>query len=184
MAVLTLAAPQVLANPHVWVEARVTFELEEHRVEGLGFAWRFDEYFSSHAIRTHDLDGDGELGAKEVRALRADSFDPLARFDYHVHVWVGNERREGHTVDSFSARIDGTRLVFEFSIPVAPPGDPGEGALVVSLFDDENAVDFRYADSDFLLVAGEMTAGCRFRIARGRGEQFGHPRPVTLTCGG
>ena len=181
---LSLAAAPALANPHVWVESRITFELEDHRVDALSFAWRFDDFFSSHAIRTHDLDGDGALGPEEMRTLRTDSFDPLARFDYHVHVWVGDTRREDHEVDRFSARVEDKRLVFEFSVPITPPAAPGDGPVVVSLFDGENEVDFRFAESNFLLVDGEVKPGCRFRVARGRGEQSGHPRPVTLTCGG
>ena len=180
---LALAAAPALANPHVWVEARITFELEDHRVEGLRFAWRFDDFFSAHAIRTHDLDGDGAFGPVEMRALRTDAFDPLARFDYHVHVWVGDARRAGHEVDRFSARIEDRRLVYEFSLPVTPPADPGAGPVIVSLFDGRNEVDFRFAESDFLLADGAVKPGCGFRVARGRGEQSGHPRPVTLTCG-
>ena len=133
--VLSLSATQAQANPHVWVEPRITFELEGHRVEGLTFAWRFDEYYSSHTIRTYDLDGDGALGPAEVQALRADSFDPLARFDYYVHVWVGEGRREGRRVNRFSAKVEDKRLVYEFSMPVAPPADPGEEPVVVSVFD-------------------------------------------------
>ena len=181
---LSLAAAPALANPHVWVESRITFELEDHRVDALSFSWRFDYFYSSHAIRTHDLDGDGALAPEEVRSLRADSFDPLARFDYYVHVWAGDARREGHEVERFSARVEDERLVFEFSVSVTPPADPGEGPVVVSLFDGENEVDFRFAESNFLLADGEVKSHCRFRVARGRGEQSGHPRPVTLTCGG
>jgi len=178
------AATPVVANPHVWVESRITFELEDHRVEALAFEWRFDDFYSAYAIRTHDLDGDGALAPAEVQALRADTFDPLARFDYHVHVWVGDARREGHTVERFSARVEGERLVLEFSVPVTPPADPAEGPVVVSLFDGGNEVDFRFAESNFLLADGEVASDCRFRIARGRGGQAGHPRPVTLACGG
>ena len=184
VAALSLTATAALANPHVWVESRITFELEDDRVEALTFAWRFDYFYSSHAIRTHDLDGDGALGPEEVRSLRADSFDPLARFDYHVHVWVGDARRKGHEVDRFSARVEDERLVLEFSVPVAPPADPGGDPVVVSLFDGGNEVDFRFAESDFILADGDVKPGCRFRVARGRGEQSGHPRAVTLTCGG
>ena len=184
IAALSLTATQALANPHVWVETWITFELEDHRVEGLRFSWRFDDFFSSHTIRTHDVDGDGALGPEEVRALRSNAFDPLARFDYYVHVWVGEERREGHEVDRFSARVEDKRLVCEFSMPVTPPADPGERPVVVSVFDRENEVDFRFADTEFLFADGEVKTGCRFRVARGRGEQSGHPRPVTLECGG
>ena len=184
IAALSLTATQALANPHVWVETRITFELEDHRVEGLRFSWRFDDFFSSHTIRTHDIDGDGALGPEEIRALRSNAFDPLARFDYYVHVWVGEERREGHEVDRFSARVEDKRLVCEFSMPVTPPADPGERPVVVSVFDRENEVDFRFADTEFLFADGEVKTGCRFRVARGRGEQSGHPRPATLECGG
>ena len=184
VAALSLTATPALANPHVWVETRITFELEDHRVEGLRFEWRFDDFYSSHAIRTHDLDGDGALGPEEIRALRTEEFDPLARFGHYVHVWVGDARREGHEVDRFSARIEDKRLVYEFSMPVTPPADPGEGPVVVSVFDRANEVDFRFADTEFLLADGEVKPGCRFRVARGRGEQSGHPRPVTLECGG
>ena len=87
-------------------------------------------------------------------------------------------------MERFSARVEDARLVFEFSVSVTPPADPGEGPVVVSLFDGENEVDFRFAESNFLLADGEVKSHCRFRVARGRGEQSGHPRPVTLTCGG
>ena len=184
VAVLSLTAAPALANPHVWVETRITFELDDHRVEGLRFEWRFDDFYSSHAIRTHDLDGDGALGTEEIRALRTEEFDPLARFDHYVHVWVGDARREGHEVDRFSARVEDKRLVYEFSVPVTPPADLGEGPVVVSVFDRANEVDFQFADTEFLLADGEVKPGCRFRVARGRGEQSGHPRPVTLECGG
>ena len=181
---LSLAVARVHANPHVWVEAVATFEFAEHRVTGLAFAWRFDEYYSSHTIRSFDRDGDGTLGAEETRALRTETFDPLARFDYYVHVWAESGRREGHAIDRFAANIDEDRLVVEFSIPVTPPASPDDGPVVVSLFDPKNVVDFRFVESDFLLVDGEVTPGCKFRIARGKGEQSGHPRPVTLRCGG
>ena len=184
VAALSLAATSALANPHVWVESRITFELEDHRVDALSFSWRFDYFYSSHAIRIHDLDGDGALAPEEVRSLRADSFDPLSRFGYHVHIWVGDAKLESREVDRFSARIEDERLVFEFSVPVSPPADPGEGPVAVSLFDGANEVDFRFAEPNFLFTVGEVKPGCKFRIAPGRGEQSGHPRPVTLTCGG
>ena len=178
------APPAAHANPHVWVEARMAFELQEHRVKGLTFVWRFDDYYSSHTIRSHDRDRDGVFTPAEMRALRAGTFDPLGRSDYHVHVWTEGGKREGHAIDRFTAKIEDMRLVIEFFVPLTPPADPGEAPVIVSLFDRKNVVDFSFPPSGFLGVRGELKPDCKFRIKRGKGEQAGHPRPVTLRCGG
>ncbi len=181
---LSLAAPPARANPHVWVEARMAFEFEDHKVKGLAFTWRFDEYNSSHTIQSYDRDGDGFLTRAEMRALRAGIFDPLGQAGYHVHVWAAGGKREGHEVDRFAARIVEKRLVIEFSVPVTPAADPSEGPVIVSLFDPENVVDIGLAPSGFLGVTGKLKPDCKFLVGRGKGEQSGHPRPVTLRCGG
>ena len=180
----SLAATGACANPDVWVDTGMIFEFEDHRVAGLTFVWRFDDYYSFRAMRVYDRDRNGVLEPAEAGRLRTESFDPLARFDYYVHVWVAGGKLEGHEVDRFTARIEDKRLVYEFSVPLTPPADPGDGPVTASLFDGETVVDFRFSESDFLLVRGAMKAGCKFRVKRGTGAQSGHPRPVTLTCGG
>lgn len=180
---LFLTPPPAHANPHVWVESRITFEIGEDGVRGFTFTWRFDDYYSTHAIRFYDINRDGVLGPDEMQALRAGTFDPLAGADYHVHVWAGQGRRQGHSIDRFTARVEESRLVVEFVVPVTPPADPREAPVVVSLFDPRNVVDFSFRKSQFLSVAGVVKPGCKFWIARGRGEQSGHPQPVTFRCG-
>ena len=181
---LLSGATDARGNPHVWVETGITFELDGHAVTGLTFAWRFDDYYSDHAIRSYDVDGNGALEAEEITTLRTGAFDPLGEFDYHVHIWAHGGKLESHAVDQFTAKIEDSRLVFEFSVPVAPPVDPNVEPVTVSVLDGSNVVDFRFAESDFLLVRGEMQEDCRFRIARGSGEQAGHPQTATLSCGG
>ena len=181
---LVLAAAPVRANPDVWVQAAMTVAFEDRKVSGLAFTWRFDDFFSAHAIGTYDANRDGALEPAEVERLRAETFDPLAGTDYHVHIWAGGGRREAHRVERFAARIEGSRLVYAFSVPLAPPVDPHDAPVTVSLHDPETVVDFRWSDSGFLLVSGEMAAGCGFRVARGSGAQSGHPQPVTLSCEG
>ncbi|MCY4584378.1 MAG: DUF1007 family protein [Chloroflexi bacterium] len=179
-----LAAAEARANPDVWVETTITVAFDEQRVSGLNFSWTFDDFYSTHTIQTYDLDGDGTLNPLEVRNLRAETFDPLSPADYFVHIWSGEEIHEGLEVDRFAARIERAQLVYEFSVGLIPPLDPKAEPVSVSLFDRENFVDFSFSDSPFLLVSGEMTPGCKFRIARGKGAQSGHPQPVTLACEG
>ena len=179
-----LAATEARANPDVWVETTITVAFDEQRVSGFGFSWAFDEFYSAHTIQSYDLDGDGTLDPLEVRNLRTETFDPLSPAGYFVHIWLGEEQYEGLDVDRFAARIERARLVYEFSVGLTPPLDPRTEPVTVSLFDRENFVDFSFSDSPFLLVSGETTPGCKFRIARGKGAQSGHPQPVTLACDG
>ena len=181
---MSLAAAEARANPDVWVEATIIVTFDDQRVSGLEFSWIFDDFYSARTIQTYDLDRDGALNPLEVKNLRAETFDPLSHADYFVHVWSGEEQHEGHDADRFSARIEETKLIYEFSVALTPPLDPKEAPVTVSLFDRDNVVDFNFADSAFLLVSGEMTAGCKFRVARGKGAQSGHPQPVTLACQG
>ena len=181
---VTLAATEARANPDVWVETTITVAFDEQRVSGLDFSWTFDDLYSAHAIQTYDLDGDGTLNPPEVRNLRAETFDPLWLAGYFVHIWSGEEQYEGLDVHRFAARIERARIVYEFSVGVTPPLDPRTEPMTVSLFDRENFIDFSFSDSPFLLVSGEMTPGCTFRIARGKGAQSGHPQPVMLACDG
>ena len=183
-AAVSLAATEARANPHVWVETTIAVAFDDRRVSGLTFSWAFDDFYSAHAIRTYDLDGDDALNPLEAGKLRAETFDPLSGAGYHVHVWSGDAKRRGVDVDYFEARIEDATLVYAFSVPLAPPLDPTSGPVTVSLFDPENVVDFSFPDSDFLLVSGAMGPGCTFRVARGTGAQSGHPRPVTLACKG
>ena len=181
---VSLAATEARANPDVWIETTIAVAFEDQRVIGLDFSWAFDDFYSAHAIRTYDLDRDGTLNSLEVEGLRSETFDPLSLADYYVHIWSGERKRDGVDVDQFTARIEGTQLVYEFSVALTPPLDPKNDPVTVSLFDRNNFLDFNFSDSDFLLVGGEMGAGCTFSVARGRGAQSGHPQPVTLTCAG
>ena len=146
---VSLAAAEARANPDVWVETTITVAFDDQRVSGLEFSWIFDDFYSARTIQTYDLDRDGTLNPLEVKNLRAETFDPLSHADYFVHVWSGEEQHEGHDADRFSARIEETKLIYEFSVALTPPLDPKEAPVTVSLFDRDNVVDFNFSDSAF-----------------------------------
>ena len=180
---LCLDIPSANANPDVWVKASITYRFEDNKVSGLSFTWRFDEYFSSRSLLTYDTDKSGVLEPQEVARIRTEAFDPLAKFDYYVHVWIAGEKRENLTAEDFNASADGDFLMYQFTVPLTPPADPKSGAIIASLYDKNTVVDFRFFKDDFLLVEGVVDPSCKFRIARGKDAQAGHPQPVTLQCG-
>ena len=181
---VSLAAAEARANPDVWVETTITVAFDDQRVSGLEFSWNSTTSTAPAPSKPTIWIGTGSLNPLEAKNLRAETFDPLSHADYFVHVWSGNEKRQGHDVDRFAARIEETKLIYEFSVALTPPLDPKEAPVTVSLFDRDNVVDFNFSDSAFLLVSGEMSPGCSFRVARGKGAQSGHPQPVTLACEG
>ena len=180
---LSLGVGRVNANPDVWVTAGIIFRFEDARVNGLTYVWRFDDYYSSRAVQTYDSNRDGTFGPQEVARLRAESFDPLTRFGYYVHVWANGEKRKTADIENFTASIEDNHLVYRFTVPLVPSADPSTSPVVASLFDKGTVVDFRFSETDFLLVDGTMGAGCKFRVARGKGALSDHSQVVTLKCG-
>ena len=62
----------------------------------------------------------------------------------YAHIWVAGEKRKNLKIDDFAASIDGNILVYRFAVALAPPADPAAGDIVVSLYDREIVVDFRF----------------------------------------
>ena len=172
------------ANPDVWVTAGATYHFEGKKVSAITFEWKFDEYFSNRTIRTYDSNMNGVLESEEVGHLRAGAFDPLKKFDYYLHIWVGGEKRGNHLIENFESRIDDTKLVYRFTVALTPAANPGAEEVIASLYDKEIYVDFRLFKNNFVLVQGVMNSDCKFKIARGKGAQYGHAQPIFLKCGG
>ncbi len=181
--IAAMGAPVVHANPDVWVRAGATYHFEDRKVSAITFEWRFDAYFSSRTIQTYDRDRSGVLEVAEIADLRGEAFDPLNKFDYYVHIWVGREKRGGPRIEKFTAAIDDRKLVYRFTVRLTPPADPAVEEIIASLHDRDTVVDFRLFEKNFLLVDGAMDPDCKFRIARGKGAQSGHAQPITLSCG-
>ena len=179
---VSLAAAEARANPDVWVETTITVAFDDQRVSGLEFSWIFDDFYSARTIQIYDLDRDGALNPLEVKNLRAETFDPLSHGRLFRSRLVGRgATRQGHDADRFSARIEETKLIYEFSVALTPPLDPKEAPVTVSLFDRDNVVDFNFSDSAFLLVSGEMTPGCTFSVEARQGGAI-RSSPTRYAC--
>ena len=178
-----MGAPVVHANPDVWVRAGATYHFEDRKVSAITFEWRFDAYFSSRTIQTYDRDKNGVLEAAEIDRLRGEAFEPLGKFDYYVHIWDGEKKRDSPQIEAFDAAIDDQILVYRFRVRLTPAANPAVEKIIASLYDHNIVVDFRLLQKNFLLVDGAMDPDCKFRIARGKGAQAGHTQPITLSCG-
>ncbi len=173
----------IFANPDVWVKAGITYQFEEHLVTELTYIWSFDDYFSSRTIQTYDRDKNGVFGSEELTLLRREAFEPLSRFNYHVHIWVDGKKLKNLIAKNFDARIETKKLIYEFTVPLMPSANPNNAPIITSLYDKKLIMDFRFFKKNFLMVKGMMRPDCKFQIKRGKGIQSYHPQPVTLKCG-
>ena len=179
---LLLASPGA-ADPHVWAEAVMIVEAEDHAVQGISLIWRFDALVSALVIRAHDLAANPVLGLDETAAIRAKFIDPLRRLDRVVHLWEGSRKLDDLTVDRFSARVEKGRLLYEFRVSFPPINLPGVAPFAISLFDEERRVGLVLAGRDAVRSRGALPSGCGFRAARGHGARSDHPEIVTIHCG-
>ena len=171
----------IYANPDVWVKARITYYFEDNLVTQLNYLWNFDDFFSSRTIVKYDRNSNGIFESEELALLQREIFDPLSQFNYHVNIWKEGNKLKKIMAKNFKARIEAKKLVFDFSVPLMPPANPGEGPLITSLFDKKLVLDFSLFKKKFLIVKGFMRPSCKFQIKRGKRSQ-NFSQIVTLKC--
>lgn len=100
-------------------------------LEGLQFAWTFDEMFSSMVVLTFDTDKDKRFSAAESRAIEQKHFANLKDFDYFVQLRVNDRPVPVTAFKGFEARLVNGRVIYVFTIPVTA----AEGSLEVAVED-------------------------------------------------
>jgi ABC-type uncharacterized transport system substrate-binding protein len=166
------------AHPHVWIDAVATFVFEKGALVGLRQHWRFDELFSSFVIEEHDANGDGVLDQAEIEAIREQAFSNLRDYGYFTHA-----RIDGQELTDFTARIEGDLLVYEFTMPLPEPIDPGVDRFAAGIYDSEYYVEVLLDQYDPVRFEGIASGACTFAIR----EDVEHPiyygmvNPPTIT---
>ena len=137
------AAGAAWAHPHVWITWRLTPVLTGGKVVALTEDWVLDGTFSSMLLQ--DLAPDhpkgAPLGAAEVAGLRDHAFANLAHYDYFNQAWAGARPVRFGPAQAFTARLQGDRLVYRFTLPLADPVDLRAGPLEVGIWDTSYYVD-------------------------------------------
>ena len=152
------------AHPHVWIDAVVTFVFEDRQLVGLRHHWTFDEFFGSFVIEEHDVDGNGAFDAAEVSAIRDNAFSNLREFDYFTHVRLDGQTLPLREVSDFAARIQDRVLVYEFTMPLPEPVDPGKDSFAASVYDVEYYVEVLLDQYDPVRFEGIPSGGCTYEI--------------------
>ncbi len=187
-----IAGTPAEAHPHVWVDWVVTALLDHGKVTALREDWWFDEDFTVMALsdvrKTKGMAASvpRPLSPADVDQLKAKAFSNLANYAYFTHVWAaGKPVAVAKEVSQFAARMDGAKLAYSFTLPLAVPSDPK--ALRVGIWDDTYYVDIGPATGrPAAAVEGEGAAACRARVIDDKDHLIYNgsitPKVVEITC--
>jgi ABC-type uncharacterized transport system substrate-binding protein len=185
-------ASAVEAHPHVWVDWVVTALVENGKVTGLREEWWFDENFTVEALsevrKTKGMAAavPRPLNADEVDQLKAKAFSNLAHYAYFTHVWAaGKPLAVAEEVTSFAARMDGAKLAYVFTLPLAVPADLQ--GLRVGIWDDTYYVDVGPVTGRSAVgIEGDAPVACKARIIDDKDHPIYNgsitPKVIDITC--
>jgi ABC-type uncharacterized transport system substrate-binding protein len=179
---LGLRGDPVAAHPHVWIDAAVTFVFEDRMLVGLRQRWAFDEFFGSYVIEEHDANRDGVFDQTELDTVREQAFGNLEEYGYFTHVRLDGEQLPLAEVSDFAARVENGALVYEFTLPLPEPVDPGAERFAAGVYDVEYYVEVLLDQDDPVRFEGLPGGACTFDI-REDGEHaiyFGMVNPLTI----
>jgi len=149
-ALLLLAARALPAHPHVYMEARMDFEMRGRECIGLWVEWSFDQVFSAMLIGDFDADRDGSFSAAESAVVQAKAFSNLSKYGYFTFIRKGATRSSPTTVDGFRASQSGGVVTYRFHMDLAGKGYAGD--FSVAIFDPTFYCAIKYRDAPASVV--------------------------------
>jgi ABC-type uncharacterized transport system substrate-binding protein len=100
------------AHPHVFVDVYPKIGKDTIQLR-----WVFDEMTSNMMIMDYDVDHNNAFSSSESETLGGDIFFSLKEFDYYTYFFKGEQQLPTGEGRNFSASIQGSQLVFTFTLP-------------------------------------------------------------------
>lgn len=147
-AICFFAAPQTAqAHPHVYIDAKLTFRIDDTGLVSLGENWLFDEIFSNAILSDLELT-EATLATPLGQAkIKEGAFQYLANFHYFTLIETGGKTLD-ITATDFKASLQEGRLIYDFTVPLNLAFDKVTD-FRVAIFDKEYY-------SDVLLLKDEI----------------------------
>ena len=149
------------AHPHIFIDARVVFQMEGGKVVAITQHWTFDAVFGGVVVHAFDKNRDGKLDAGEVQLLRRGAFDALKDFNYFTVVRIGREELKLEKVTGFAAAVKDGRLTYSFTLPLPQSVDPRADSPAFLFLDKTYYVAVDLAKHDSVTFDGAAPAGCK-----------------------
>jgi ABC-type uncharacterized transport system substrate-binding protein len=165
--VLALDAGQAQAHPHVWITAKSELiYAPDGSITGVRHAWTFDDMFSTYALQGLETKVKGVYSHEELAPLAQTNVESLKEFGFFTFARAdGKKEKFEEPVDYFLEYNDGL-LTLHFTLPLKTPVK--SKTLALEVFDPEFFIDFKFADTDPVRLAGAPGA-CQMKFQRPNG---------------
>jgi len=114
---------KVEAHPHVYVDASLTFVVDDSGLVSVRQNWLFDDIFSKAIMADLQLDATSLATPQGQDAIKNGAFAYLANYQYFTLIETDGKRIPITTVEGFKAHLKEGRLVYDFIVPINLPFD-------------------------------------------------------------
>jgi ABC-type uncharacterized transport system substrate-binding protein len=160
------AASDAGAHPHVFVDHTITVIVGPDGLDGIQFAWTFDEMFSSMIALTFDTDKDKSFSPAEARTVEQKHFSNLKDFGYFLHLRVDDKAATIAGYRDFQVKLVNGQVVYAFTVPLKA----GEGALEIAVDDPTYYSAFALNQRSPVQVQGAKNYRVDCQVARDGGS--------------
>ncbi|WP_419785930.1 DUF1007 family protein [Pseudodesulfovibrio sp.] len=115
---LLLFASVARAHPHVFVDASLTFVVDDSGLAAIRESWVFDDIFTRAILPDIGVDPAALETPEGQAAIKAGAFDNLVRFNYFTFIENRGKRLPVTQVRDFRASMRDGRLIYDFTVPV------------------------------------------------------------------
>jgi len=138
-----ISVQTAFAHPHVYLNAKIQYILDDSGVYGIRQEWAFDEMYSSALIMEFDTDRNGRFEKSEIRKLKQNAFGNLKKYNYFNYIKIDGKRRKIKRIDNFKALIINDNVVYSFEIPLDTRINDRFTDIQIALFDKRYYFDVR-----------------------------------------
>lgn len=174
------------AHPDVRLQYYVRFSFVDHALTTIGESWTFDANFTTEMMSDFDLDHDGKLSPKEIKAMGTEVLSNLKEYQYFTFAKLNGAPLKTANPANFQARVSKGFLSIAFDLPVpAKPAMSGK-ELRLQIHDPQFSVMASAAPRTPVRMSGVFPETCQVAVHGSAREAYvtggKEPQEVILRC--
>ena len=145
----------VLAHPHTWIDAEIIVNFKAEKITSITQSWTFDDIFSTGIIADYDKNKNKKLEKSEISNIEKNAFSNLKNYGFYTHLFVDGKKKEIKTFKDFSAKIEGDKVIYTFTLPLKNQIDPFTQKVDIGIYDSEYYIELMYTKSPFKSIGNK-----------------------------